>query len=332
VGLGCGSFHEYAEWLFGYRPKLTKEKLRVAEALEELPEMARELESGGLCFSAVKELTRVATAETEQEWLEAARGRVVHDIEKMVSGRRPGSRPGDPPDPKLGPHVLRFEVSGEVLATFNEALAKIRRDSGEPLNDDAALLLLARQVLEGPRDEGRASYQIAYTVCESCGRGEQHGRGELVPVSPEIVEMACCDAQHVGRVDGEPHVGHSPKPARATQTIPPAVRRAVSLRDHGQCRVPGCRNAVFLDLHHRKLRSRGGENTTENLVTLCGAHHRAVHYGRLFVESSPAGLRFFHADGRVYGSPPSSARTDERAKAESALTLMGFPAKQVKLG
>jgi hypothetical protein len=94
--------------------------------------------------------------------------------------------------------------------------------------------------------------------------------------------------------------------------------------------VPGCRNAVFLDLHHRKLRSRGGENTLENLVTLCGAHHRAVHYGRLFVESTPAGLRFLHADGRDYGSLPAPALIDARAKAVSALTLMGFSAKQVR--
>ena len=43
VRLGYGSFQEYTERLFGYGPKLTQEKLRVAEALEELPETAREL-------------------------------------------------------------------------------------------------------------------------------------------------------------------------------------------------------------------------------------------------------------------------------------------------
>jgi hypothetical protein len=37
---------------------------------------------------------------------------------------------------------------------------KLRRNAGEPLDDEAALLLMARVVLEGPCDEGRASYQI----------------------------------------------------------------------------------------------------------------------------------------------------------------------------
>jgi HAMP domain-containing protein len=108
--LGFGSFHEYAERLFGHSPRLTLEKLRVAEALEALDETARELEAGRISFSAVRELSRVATAETEQEWLEAARGRTVREIETMVSGHRPGSRPDDAPDPGEKRHVLSLHA------------------------------------------------------------------------------------------------------------------------------------------------------------------------------------------------------------------------------
>src|SRR6185295_17593603 len=39
--LGYASFAEYVERLFGYSPRWTKEKLRVAEALEELPALSR---------------------------------------------------------------------------------------------------------------------------------------------------------------------------------------------------------------------------------------------------------------------------------------------------
>src|SRR3970282_1350547 len=103
-------------------------------------------------------------------------------------------------DPRAKRHVLRLEVEGETLAAFREAMAKIRRDAGGPLDDDAAILLLARHVLGGPSDEGRASYQIALTVCERCGRGRQQGSGELVDVAPELVETAECDAQRIGNV------------------------------------------------------------------------------------------------------------------------------------
>ena len=119
VELGYGSFYEYIERLFGYGPRLTQEKLRVAEALEALPETAEELKAGTLSFSAVRELTRVAIPETEREWLAAARGRTVREVEHLVSGHRAGSRPCDVPDASAKRHVLRFEVSGEALATFN---------------------------------------------------------------------------------------------------------------------------------------------------------------------------------------------------------------------
>jgi hypothetical protein len=60
VHLGFGSFGEYIERLFGYKPRSTQEKVRVAEALEELPATAQALERGELSWSAVRELSRVA--------------------------------------------------------------------------------------------------------------------------------------------------------------------------------------------------------------------------------------------------------------------------------
>jgi len=139
VRLGFASFNEYTERIFGYGPRLTQEKLRVADALEELPEIARELQTGAISFSQARELTRVATPSTEKEWLETARGRTVREVEQLVSGHRPGSLPDDVPDSRLKKHVLRLELSGEVFATYREALAKIRRDAGESIDEEAAI-------------------------------------------------------------------------------------------------------------------------------------------------------------------------------------------------
>src|SRR5438445_132579 len=80
----------------------------------------------------------------------------------------------------------------------------------------------------GPEDAGRANYQVALTVCDACGRGWQEGRGERVEVGTDVVEMASCDAQHIGRIAANSaHVGATP---RATQEVPPAVRRLVIRR------------------------------------------------------------------------------------------------------
>src|SRR3954447_24740854 len=210
VHLGYGSFGEYVERLFGYKPRSTQEKLRVAEALEELPAVAQAPETGELNWSAARELTRVAVAETEREWLDVARGKTVHQLEALVAGKSPGDKPSSESQPESRRHVLRFEVAPETLALFREAMNKLRR-SGTPLDDDSALMLMARHVLGGPGDEGRASYQIALSVCPECGRGSQQANGELVPVDAEVVAMADCDGQHLG-----------PLPASATNEGPVA--------------------------------------------------------------------------------------------------------------
>lgn len=394
VHLGFGSFGEYIERLFGYQPRSTQEKLRVAEALEELPAFERALSEGELSWSAVRELTRVAARGTEQQWLELARGKTLRQLEELLAGKRHGDEPSAPPDLSVQRHVLRFEVAAETFALFRDALRELRRRSGAGLDDDAALLELARGVLAGPRDEGRASYQVVLSVCPVCGSGRQHTEGALVPVGPEVVAMACCDGQHLGQLSesrpapandraprdvpaandsGAAHEratlaaptrahshsarveppsapvpprelsAHARSPAaaarnahvgvRAKQDIPPALRRAVLLRDQRRCQVPGCRNTRYLDVHHLELRSEGGRHAAANLACVCGAHHRAAHRGQLLLDRNADGtLRACHANGSDYGrvAPSQTQALETLAKIFSGLRNLGFREGEVR--
>jgi hypothetical protein len=200
VHLGHASFSQYIERIFGYSPRSTQEKLRVAEALEQLPRLARSLETGALSWCAARELTRVAVAATEHAWLDAAQGKTTREIEALVAGKNPGDEPSSKSSEQPRPRVLRFEVTPETFALFREAMHRLRRAAGGCLDDDAALLSMARQVLGGPGDAGRSSYQVSLTVCAACGSVGQQAGGELVPVGAEIVAMAECDAQHLGQI------------------------------------------------------------------------------------------------------------------------------------
>jgi hypothetical protein len=203
--MGFGSFVSYVEQLFGYTPRSILEKLRVAEALEQLPASRAALEQGQLGWCALRELTRVAVRETEEAWLQVARGKTVRQVEQLLAGKRRGDAPADKPDPRAVRYVLRFEVSAETYALFREALLELRRRCSSCLDDDAALLEMARCILAavpgGPapegHDQGRSSYQIAISVCPECGSGRQPANGQLVPLAPEIVAMAECDAQRL---------------------------------------------------------------------------------------------------------------------------------------
>lgn len=65
---------------------------------------------------------------------------------------------------------------------------------------------------------------------------------------------------------------------KGLKPIPAAVRRAVRERDQFRCVAGGCWiGEVGGHVHHRKLRSQGGDNSLANLILLCEEHHRAVH-------------------------------------------------------
>ncbi|HYJ09178.1 MAG TPA: HNH endonuclease, partial [Polyangiaceae bacterium] len=130
-------------------------------------------------------------------------------------------------------------------------------------------------------------------------------------------------------VGGHEHVGANM--ARAAQDVPPSVRRLVLRRDHGRCVVPGCRHVAWLDVHHLQPRADGGGHNPDNLITLCGAHHRALHRGRLRAEGTPtSGLTFRHTDGSAYGQVSAPAVADAGAKAFLALRGLGFREGEVR--
>src|SRR5258706_2871071 len=119
--LGMVSALDYCERVLGYGPRAAHDRLRVARALGELPTMTEVLASGELPFTAVRELTRVTTPETEGEGIEDARGKNVRQVEEMVAGHRKGDRPNDPKDETLRKHVIVLEVERTAFAEWREA-------------------------------------------------------------------------------------------------------------------------------------------------------------------------------------------------------------------
>lgn len=325
---GFASFREYAERWFGCPGRATEERVRVAERLEELPKLSAAFAAGELVFSAVRELTRVADPETEAEWLEVADGKTASQIERMTSGRRPGDRPSEPARPELQRKRVTLNLSPSAYALLRQARDVLRKESGGAhLDDDAFVELLASGALSGggEADASRSRHQIALTVCECCKAATQDANGEQVPVGPEVVARAECDAQIIGRVDGAGDY------ERASQVIPPAVRRAVVRRHHGVCAVPGCRH-TSCDVHHCDPKSEGGDHDPERLIFLCGTHHGLVHDGKLVIRGTwSEGFGFEHADGTAYGSPkvePKKARV--LAEVFQMLRALSFREKEAR--
>jgi hypothetical protein len=131
---GYVHMNEYLERELGYGPQVGIERLRIARALAELPQIEASLSEGNLRYSAVRELTRVATSETERAWLDRVRGKNLREIEELVSGKKRGDRPEDPANPDLTRRVVRLELAPAAFALFRQVQSAMANEHGGRLD------------------------------------------------------------------------------------------------------------------------------------------------------------------------------------------------------
>ena len=129
-------------------------------------------------------------------------------------------------------------------------------------------------------------------VPESSGAEFDDGRA----VAVETARRLGCDGALIGVVEGEK--GEPLAVGRRTRAVPPAIRRALRVRDGG-CRFPGCDRSRFVHAHHIRHWADGGETKLDNLVTLCSQHHRLVHEGGYGVRINNGEIEFTRPNGRV---------------------------------
>jgi hypothetical protein len=144
---------------------------------------------------------------------------------------------------------------------------------------DALIELCADHLAHGDSGEtGGSRPNMMVTVSLDVLQGRSAEPCELedgTVISPETARRIACDAG-VSRVitKGESEVLDL---GRSTRVVPPALRRALALRDKG-CTHPGCeRPHHWCDAHHVVHWADGGETSLENLVLLCRRHHRIAH-------------------------------------------------------
>lgn len=117
------------------------------------------------------------------------------------------------------------------------------------------------------------------------------------PLAAATARGLACDAALVTVL--EDGAGNVLNIGRKTRTIPPALRRALFLRDQG-CRFPGCCESRFVDAHHIQHWCDGGETGLDNLILLCRHHHTLLHQQGFQIVRETTGFEFVRPDGRKF--------------------------------
>jgi len=337
---GFRSCAHWLNWRTGLELGAAREKVRVAKALGELPQLSEAMRCGELSYSKVRALTRVATADNEAELLEFARAGTAAHVETLVRAWRRVDRLEESERESLrhasrylqaytdedGMVVLRArlgpEVGAAVLIALEEAEqvlydqareTKDEQGDGVPVRQRRAdaLGLVAESALAGGLDKGARGDRLQVVIHVDAQVLEdplEPGVSMLedgTDVSAETSRRLACDAgKVVMKQDSE---GNILDVGRRTRTVPAAIRRALTARDEG-CQFPGC-GLKYCEAHHLKHWANGGKTSLDNLVLLCCRHHRAVHEDGYRIEILPEGkLLFLRPEGREIPSvPPAPA-------------------------
>ena len=311
----CSCAH-WLNWKCGIGMNAGREKVRVARALGGLPKISQAFRRGEISYSKVRAITRVAHAGNEDYLLKIARHGTAHHVETLVRGYRRAVRLNDPAIAERQHCAREFsyrwdedgslmfngrlpaEVGALLMKALESAVDASRKDEDvtaetrEPIaakRADALAAMAETWLANGPAISSAADrYQVllhvtAETPAESHLQDGPH-------VTAETSKRTCCDAS-ISRLISDDK-GEPISIGRKSRVIPPPMRRALRARDRG-CRFPGCTHRYFIDGHHIKHWSDGGETSLDNLVQLCRQHHRLVHEGGFGCERNKAGSIVF---------------------------------------
>ena len=191
---GFRSCAAWLSWRVGYAPGAAREHVRVARALGSLPLLSQALARGELSYAKVRELTRVATPETEAKLFAVGRTGTAEHVERIVRGWRRMDRKAEAQEAarhhtSRALHVyqdedgavrIRGRLAPEVGAVLLKALEAARESLYRQRHEEApdadpptmeqqqadALALLAETALHQGIDPGTAGerYQVVVHV------------------------------------------------------------------------------------------------------------------------------------------------------------------------
>jgi Domain of unknown function (DUF222)/HNH endonuclease len=331
------------DWL-NWSARVTQARARAlvgtARALRDRPAIATAAMDGRFSSDQLDAVVLVATPETDAQWAEDGPGWTAHALRAKAKQQRTVPREEAVGrdarrsftfrwNEKLG--ALRFsgelpdEAGARVHAELTRAAEAIGPDEAgqwAPFDQRCADVLIDR--LGSAADEDTEAHRAtcvlhapeAVLAEDSDEPGAYIDAGDSgIPIANETARRLTCDG-YVQRVIEDAR-GVPIRLGRRTRTVPTHLFRLLKHRDR-HCRAPGCTSTRGLHAHHRKHWADGGTTDLDNLILLCGRHHRLLHENKWQIRgrlSDPEHVEFRRRNGEMitpHRPPPLDAQVRER--------------------
>ena len=293
----------------------------VARRLSDLPVLSARFACGDLSLDQTDAISRMATADTEEGLIEEAlglsnlaldgmarrsAGRSTED-ERSVWERRRLVRQWNLDESELRFHGNLSAAEGKMFDQAIDDRVNVMGPNPETGMFDlfetrSADALVELAVTTG--DQTVSLPQMTVFADLEALTSKADGVAELsntALIPNETARRLSCDCVlETVITDGSAVVGVG----RNSRTIPGWLRRLVNHRDSGRCQWVGCSNTRWLQVHHIQHWSHGGPTDLDNLILLCGFHHRFVHeHGWHITTNENNQFQFRKSDWILYPKP-----------------------------
>ena len=327
---GARSLTDWVAARLGVRHSSAAQLVAVARRLVDLPVLRERFGNGEISLDQVDAISKVATADNEADLIEEALGMSAATLDRLARrhrgvteqearsiwerrllvrqwnldeselrfrGRLPGAE-GRIFDQAIDSRVDQMAPDAET-GMFDlyehraaDALVELAATGGDSATNPAEIVVFAELEALTTTDQGTAYVD------------------NTAPIANSTAQRLGCDGTIQTIIkDGSQIIGVG----RRTRRIPGWLRRLVIERDNGTCQHPGCRNTRWLQVHHIVPWAVGGRTDLDNLILLCGTHHRFVHEHRWYITGPPDRRVFRRPDWTPYPNlrPPITRRLAE---------------------
>lgn len=287
--LGHTSLFSYAVSELKLSESIALNLINVARKAVQIPALKTEIELGNLSVCKARKIVPVLTIQNQVEWIEKAKMLPSRALEKEIARVAPGAE---------CPERIRYvsEERVNLSLSLNEKILGIvkrvqdleSQKMGRAVTLEETLAAMSAFYVEknDPVEKAKRAIMKAERIAVEAERVA----AEAVHIDAKAERIAA-EAERIAVKTGPDCTDVTRHTDTRRRPIPATIEHEVALRDVGQCTAIDskgvrCERRRWLHIHHVNPVSMGGQNTTENLTTLCSAHHQMRHGGQMRGNSS----------------------------------------------
>jgi len=249
---------------------------RKASKIDRLQQALRERE---ISLSQARRLSAVVTKTNTEEWIKKAKTLTQRGLERAVAKENPktliqeGTR-------FISENILELKAA---LGTDTERLVSrvqdlLSQSLGRAASWDETLKAMAKVYIERKDPVVKASRCLRKSIKDQIqAENKEKSHERTLPIAKEDRPDETRAQSHVAPKNLAPRQAFSRTRVVVRTPASAQLKHQVNFRDKGRCRIEGCEDSRWTDIHHLIPVHKGGPNTLENLITLCRSHHQMEH-------------------------------------------------------